>query len=448
MGWIYVLRRVQVGLPEPAGLAAALRGGDPQAPAGVDYRTLAEDYPVGAAAAGIEQTARAAAALTVAATDDPDGLGTALAVWFGNSRPISVHRFSGATGERVVPIALGDTGGLGTVTELIGVRYWQQHLRDPGIVLAYEVARYLAQRGDALVVDDLAVLRVVGGGWQPTGLPLPRRTMPRYGQPDPRPGGPVLLGQALSTARDLALVRRHTTTESGAALGEIRLGYEMSAAPPALPPEILDFLADEALCDGGADAIFLPANWLAAVRRYVGALPPDRASALLCTSGGVRWRYLVDNPVPEVVVAAVDEIVRWPRVTDLTVRLHALYALVRLGSAVVPAASAALAAGRPPQRLLLAAAVASACHESARVTLLELRRDRNSRVRAVARWGIDLLDGQAPDSPATHWCAGCGIADHPDKSICPWCGRTYRPLPDAPWRALGAPRIPVPLDQR
>ena len=447
MGWIYVLRRVEGGLPGPDGFASALRGGVRCAPAGIDYRTLAEDYPVGRTEAGIEETARAAAVLTVAARTDADGLGAELAVEFGNSRPITVHRFVAPALHHAVAIALGDTEDLADPAELIGIRFWQQHQRDPGIVVAYEAARYLAQFGDALVIDDLAVSRVVSGAWQPTGLSLPRRTLPPVGRPDPRPGGPVLLGQALSTARDLSMVLRHSTTESGAALGEVRLGHEMTAGPQARPPDFLDFLADEALCDGGTNAVFLQEDWLAAVRRYVAALPPGRVVPLLVSSTGVRWRFLVDNPVPEVISAAVDEVARWPRIIDLTVRLQALYALVRVGPAVTRVASVALAPGRPPQRLLLAVAVASARDTSTRDTLTALLRDPNARVRAVAAWGIGLLDGDDADDTAPRWCAGCGITDHADAQICPWCGRPYQVLPPDPWRALGAPHCPVPLHQ-
>ncbi|MFZ2241510.1 MAG: hypothetical protein WAV90_18500 [Gordonia amarae] len=205
MGWIYVLRRVEVGLPDPVRFARALRGGDPVAPAGIDYRTLAEDYPVGCTESGIEETARAASALTVAARTDDDGLGTALAVDVGNSRPITVHRFAGTALNHAVAVALGDTEELADGAELIGIRFWQQHQRDAGIVVAYEAARHLAQFGDALVIDDLAVSRVVSGAWQPTGQSLPRRTLPPVGRPDPRPGGPVLLDQAASTARELLM---------------------------------------------------------------------------------------------------------------------------------------------------------------------------------------------------------------------------------------------------
>ncbi|MFZ2241511.1 MAG: hypothetical protein WAV90_18505 [Gordonia amarae] len=221
----------------------------------------------------------------------------------------------------------------------------------------------------------------------------------------------------------------------------------MTAGPHVTPPDFLDFLADEALCDGGTNAVFLQPDWLAAVRRYVAALPPNRAIPLLVTSHGVRWPFLVDNPVPEVITAAVGEVAGWPRIIDLTVRLQALYALVRLGSAVTRTASAVLASGRPPQRLLLAVSLASAREAAARDTLTALLRDPNARVRAVAAWGIGLLDGNDADASAPHWCAGCGIADHADAQICPWCGRPYQVLAGLPWRALGAPRCPVPLHQ-
>jgi hypothetical protein len=50
--------------------------------------------------------------------------------------------------------------------EIVAVELGFSQLEDMGIVLAYEIARWLAQKGDGLVVDDDDCwMMVEGGGW-------------------------------------------------------------------------------------------------------------------------------------------------------------------------------------------------------------------------------------------------------------------------------------------
>lgn len=440
MGWIYIACRMPVAV-DTASLEAGLRDRDPDAPAGVDYLTLAEDYPIAAHADAEDRMESALAALRVGPAADPDR-GAVLDVGLGEGRPLTVHLFYGAAVDPVMRVAIGTVPDELRPSVLVGVRYWREHRAGPGLVIAYEAARYLAQRGKGYVVDDLGISEVRAGGWVPSPISVPETARVRVDRYDPRPGGPVLRDLALEAARDVFLAVRRTTTEAGAALAQVRLADEMSSGT-GVPEAFLDALADDALDDGGSNTIFLPAEWLAAVRRYLEALPAGRAMALIAPPSGVRWRYLVDNPATPAIRAAVAEVARWPRVTDVNVRHQALHALVRLGPAVVGPVAEILHGARPPQRLLLAAAVASVADPAGAPVLRELLSDPNPRVRAVAEWG---LAPRAADAVPAGWCAGCGIAGEP--SLCPWCGRGFGPVDPLAWRALAAPRCPVPLDQR
>ncbi len=115
---------------------------------GADYFTLAEDYDVDDALVG-----PAVKALTVSKD---------LHVSFGDSRPIVVHVWS--TPERVAeelsemhevrspPKSLHEP--LKATKEIVGIELGFSHLENLGAVIAYEIARYFAQKGDGLIVDD------------------------------------------------------------------------------------------------------------------------------------------------------------------------------------------------------------------------------------------------------------------------------------------------------
>ncbi len=85
-----------------------------------------------------------------------------LHVSFGDSRPIVVHVWS--TPERVAeelsemhevrspPKSLHEP--LKATKEIVGIELGFSHLENLGVVIAWEIARYFAQKGDGLIVDD------------------------------------------------------------------------------------------------------------------------------------------------------------------------------------------------------------------------------------------------------------------------------------------------------
>lgn len=60
-------------------------------------------------------------------------------------------------------------GRLQRTEEVIGIEFGYSQLEDMGVVLAYEVARYLGARGDALIKNDLGKRLIIGkkGGFDP-----------------------------------------------------------------------------------------------------------------------------------------------------------------------------------------------------------------------------------------------------------------------------------------
>jgi hypothetical protein len=146
--WITVY--CQKPLPEltPERLRAGITDEDPEASAGADYFTLAEGYGVDDA-----QVRPALQALRV--TDD-------LKLHFGDARPVVVHRWTepDRVAEelaechevRAPPPSIREP--LGRTKEIVAIELGLTNLEDMGVVFAYEVARYVAQKGDGLIVDD------------------------------------------------------------------------------------------------------------------------------------------------------------------------------------------------------------------------------------------------------------------------------------------------------
>jgi hypothetical protein len=168
--WITVYCRTPVSSLAPAELLAGIRDEDPGAPAGVDYWTLAEGF-------GIEDEDVVDAALDVLRVRPERARGLACEVCHRpelDARPIVVHCWSEP--ERVAeeiqeaeenreppPAALER---LRASREVVGLELGFSQLEDMGIVIAYEIARWLAQKGEGLVADDDDQwFSVEGGAW-------------------------------------------------------------------------------------------------------------------------------------------------------------------------------------------------------------------------------------------------------------------------------------------
>lgn len=156
--WLTVYCRKPVSDITPAQLLAGLRAEDRSAPAGVDYYTLAEQHD-------IDDHAMVDAALASLKVHGTGASGPDCEVRYQpeeDVRPIVLHHWTepdrvaeeleeAAEGRSVPPRALGR---LRAAKEVVGIELGFSQLEDMGIVLAYELGRYLAQKGEGLVVDD------------------------------------------------------------------------------------------------------------------------------------------------------------------------------------------------------------------------------------------------------------------------------------------------------
>jgi hypothetical protein len=167
--WITVYCRRSVSRLTPSELLAGITDRDRSAAAGVDYATLAEDYGVDA-----DAVAPALAQLAVRATSDApldfeigfatDGRPLVLHLWDAPERV--AEELEEAKEVRSVPATIADR--LAETKEIVAIELGYSHLEDMGIVFAFEVARYLAQNGDGLIVDDDDAWQVVDqGGFSP-----------------------------------------------------------------------------------------------------------------------------------------------------------------------------------------------------------------------------------------------------------------------------------------
>lgn len=170
--WLTVYCRSPVSELSPEQLLAGIRGEDRQAHAGEDYWTLAEDF-------GIEDEDVVDAALDVLRVrgDEALGLRAGCEVCYRpgvDARPIVLHCWSEpervaeeleeAEESRSPPAAAQER--LRASKEVVGIELGFSQLEDMGVVIAYEIARWLAQKGDGLVADDDdRWMRVADGGW-------------------------------------------------------------------------------------------------------------------------------------------------------------------------------------------------------------------------------------------------------------------------------------------
>ena len=167
--WLTIYCRKPVSHLTAADIARGLVDEDPAATAGGDYYTAAEGY-------GIEDEAVVDAALdrlTVEAMSDKP---LDLQVRYGARRPLVVHLWhepgrlaevlAETNQERSPPDSVKSR--LAETVEIVAIELGLSQLRTMGIVIACELARFFAQHGDALVVDDDdAWSRVTGGQFEP-----------------------------------------------------------------------------------------------------------------------------------------------------------------------------------------------------------------------------------------------------------------------------------------
>lgn len=170
--WLTVYCRRPVSALAPELLLAGIQGRDSEALAGVDYWTLAERF-------GIEDEAVVDAALDVLRVRGDEELGLLAECEIAyrpevDARPIVVHCWTDPErlAEELEEAEEGRSPPTGvlprlrTTKEIVGIELGFSQLEDMGIVLAYELARWLAQKGDGLVVDDDDCwMTVERGGW-------------------------------------------------------------------------------------------------------------------------------------------------------------------------------------------------------------------------------------------------------------------------------------------
>ena len=155
--WLTVYCRKSVASLEPRQLADGLRDRDPEAPAGVDYEALAEEYELDE-----DDLNEALEQLSVVAVSR-ESLDVELRYRRDpTARPVIVHLWTNP--ERVAE-ELEETHDireppdgalpyLSACREIVGIELGYSQLEDMGLVLACELARYLAQKGDGIFVDD------------------------------------------------------------------------------------------------------------------------------------------------------------------------------------------------------------------------------------------------------------------------------------------------------
>jgi hypothetical protein len=478
--WIYLCCRKSVSKITAARLLRGIKGDEPEPRAGVDYLTLAEDYPVGKLKGYENVVEESLRRLEVAAQPDDIAYEVSYADW--PARPIAVHRWDLESAGSGLLDGILQKGApavkAATFKQLIGIRLSRHHLGDMGIVFAYEVARYLGQLGRALVLNDQGDWQEIEDGeWQPTGVQIPKgfdRWCPAdeqvLAEARTRPAAlKWLLGESHKLffefdgrpARAAALL---------ASLQEISSGEKL--------PALLDGLVDDAMdCQGMNEP---PSSVARLLHELIGSLPTRRAESLVAPTG-VRWRFVLDCPTLYVVERAVHEVHCWPRVTNMYVRSRAIVALPRLGAIAVGPLIQALAQ-RCPQRIVLLASLAAIGAPEGLETLLTHLADPLERVRMVAEWGLERLGPEqarerlsavasAKNKPAREsaerllqrwgkrkvtsrprgtnprWCAGCGLIFDDHDSPCTWCGAQLESVPSSPWRAIASPACPVDLQQ-
>jgi hypothetical protein len=155
--WMTVYCRKSVAQLDAQQLLDGLRDRDPEASAGVDYALLAEVHELD------EDDADEALEHLEVVTTGPRPLDVEIRYRSNpDARPIVVHLWDAP--ERVAEELEETLEGreppegalpyLSACREVIGIELGFGQLEDMGIVFASELARYLAQKGDGVIVDD------------------------------------------------------------------------------------------------------------------------------------------------------------------------------------------------------------------------------------------------------------------------------------------------------
>jgi len=168
--WITLYCRRSVGHVDTRGLQAGILGKDPSALAGVDYVTLAEDYgieeeEVDDALSNLEVKQIGGQGFERYEVDYSDGWANTVIVhrWH---EPKRVAEEIDEVIERLAISRSALVGRLRESCEVVGIELKVSQLEDMGIVIAYEIARYLGQLGDSLALtDEDEWLQVKDGGF-------------------------------------------------------------------------------------------------------------------------------------------------------------------------------------------------------------------------------------------------------------------------------------------
>ena len=155
--WLTVYCRSSVGELDAQQLADGLRNRDPRAPAGVDYLALGEEYELDEAevSAALEHLVVEAAGdkpldVEIRYRPEPDARPIIVHLWDQPDR--IADEVEEAIDGRDPPEGAGPY--LSACREVVGLELGFGQLEDMGLVLACELARYLAQKGDGVIVDD------------------------------------------------------------------------------------------------------------------------------------------------------------------------------------------------------------------------------------------------------------------------------------------------------
>jgi hypothetical protein len=156
--WIDIVCRRHPGKLTPEGLLAGITARDDDALAGIDYFTLAEDYDLDL---DDDQIEAAMDALRITPGLEihfrPDPALRPIAVWVTDDAARVAARVAEIRDNDEPPA--GAEPYLEACAAIVALELGFPMLENLGVVIAYEVARYLAQKGDAIIRDD-------DGRWQ------------------------------------------------------------------------------------------------------------------------------------------------------------------------------------------------------------------------------------------------------------------------------------------
>lgn len=155
--WLTVYCKKSVADLQPQQLDDGLRDRDPAAPAGVDYDMLAEERDIDEDAVDealerleVVRVSPGPLDVEIRYRKDADARPIVVHLWHEPERV--AEELDEAAENREPPEDV--IGRLAGCCEVVGVELGFGQLEDMGIVIAFELARYLAQKGDGVLVDD------------------------------------------------------------------------------------------------------------------------------------------------------------------------------------------------------------------------------------------------------------------------------------------------------